>query len=342
MKLTNHAIESMGFKPIAEGEPIEASFCSLHVFEVRGFTLKDGGALTHTAAVSGVQYRIGVGQSVNEACNALLGDVYTDDEDNWAKDHKCTPPYVIVLFGPTTQHRAMSGHAKAEGNQIVTYDAFPAAKEELRQFENAALPSLEMALACVLSARGHAVELLPVDRTAFGTTPANATVNDVRITGSGEAYVSKPLSSAELNAVLADAGTLAASLEPRVSRFFQLGMHDQDDLKKFLYCFLAVEIGVHRAFGKATKAQHLANAATINGRVDASVLQLLENRDNWTALADRFVWCVGSVWTHMGDSDIAEFKRLKRIRDDIAHGNIASPDAAAVKSIEALAKKIHQ
>jgi|CXWL01.1.fsa_nt_gi hypothetical protein len=342
MILSTSTIEAMGFAPMRDGEVVEASFYSLHAFEVRGFTTEDGGVITDTGDVSGTKYRIAIGPSINAACRALLGDDFIDDEAAWAREHNCTPPYVLLLFGPTQSHKAQDGHTRTEGKVLVTYDLFTAAKDDITRLENTALPSIEMALACVLASRGHKVELVPVDRTVFGISPEGTTVQDLRVTGSGRAYVSQQLSQAEVQEIVTGSSALAAALDTRVARFFQLGMRDTDRLKSFLYYFLAVEIETHRTFKNFTPLQHLANTAAINGRVTVSVQQLLENRDNWTALADRFVWCVASTWVHLGDQDIEEFKRLKRIRNGIAHGDIASPDAADVVAIEALAKKVHQ
>lgn len=134
---------------------------------------------------------------------------------------------------------------------------------------------------------------------------------------------------------------MAASLDPRVARFFQLGLRDQDDLKQFLYYFLAIEIEVHRVFGTVPLAQHVTNGAALDPRVSKSLALLLQNRDNWTNLADRFVWCVASVWKHLSDNDIEEFKKLKKVRDGIAHGDIMTPDHATVIGAQRLAKKIH-
>ena len=158
MELSTYAIELMGFKPIPAGETIEAEFHSLHVFEVRGFTVKDGGVVSHSASVSGTDYTLAVGGSVNDVYRSIVGDIFTQDEEAWAKEHGCTPPYAVVHFGPTSRHAVTQGHAKPEGGGIVTYDLFGAAKKELRRLEEA-LPSIEMALVCAFSSGGQFVQL---------------------------------------------------------------------------------------------------------------------------------------------------------------------------------------
>jgi hypothetical protein len=50
---------------------------------------------------------------------------------------------------------------------------------------------------------------------------------------------------------------------------------------------------------------------------------------------------VASVWKHLNVDDIREFQRLKKIRDDIAHGNIAEPAPGSALAAERLATKLH-
>lgn len=61
MMLFQAAIEAMGFVPISEASPIEASFHSLHVFEVCGFTMPQAGVFTVRASASGIDYDMGIG-----------------------------------------------------------------------------------------------------------------------------------------------------------------------------------------------------------------------------------------------------------------------------------------
>src|SRR3954451_2586548 len=87
-------------------------------------------------------------------------------------------------------------------------------------------------------------------------------------------------------------------------------------------------------------AQNLANIVVPPTRVIASTRNLFdEQRNSWRTLKDRFVWCAICVWTHLSDTDIEEFKRLKAVRDSIAHGSISVPRNASVAAVERLATK---
>jgi hypothetical protein len=342
MILSTAAIQSMGFEPIPAGEALEARFHSLHVFELRGLIAPGAEVVTTKARVAGREYELAIGASVNAICQSLLCDDYAEDEGAWVSEHRCASPYAVIHLGPTEVHSVSTGHKKTHSGNIITYDAFPAARAELQELERQLLPSIEMALACTFAEEQHQVQVRFVDRTTWGLTSSGVTVHDLRFAMNATAHVSKPRTVEETRAALGKATALASALNPRVSQFFQLALRDTDALKRFLYHFLAVEIEVHRVFSASSRAQHLAQGLEPNARTASSLIKLLETRDgHWTNLADRFVWCVVSTWVHLTDSDIDEFKRLKKTRDGIAHGEIATVGPDAARAIERLALRIH-
>jgi len=337
MILSRSAIEAMGFTSIPIHDPIEAESHRLNIFEARGIQLSEGVVVSTQGLVDGVQFGIAGGHSVNEVCRALWDEGYPEDEASWRKEHNCSPPYLVVRFGPTAPYKATTGHEKASGETILTYDSFSSAREEIAQVEARALPAIELALARAFADGRHPVRFIPIDRITYGLTSDGKTLHDVRITGHAHGDVSAPMDESELMNRPAFVSKSSGELSPRVARFFQLGSHDEDDLKQFLYYFLAIEIEVHRVFKSVPRVDHLANGADLNPRVAMSLRKVLEDRDeNWANLAERFVWCVASVWDHLGDDDVTEFRRMKKTRDRIAHGDIASPDRADVVAAERL------
>jgi hypothetical protein len=338
---SSYAKESMGFRRIAEGEQIVAAFHSLHVYEVQGFTVNDHTLVSTRAEVSGAACSIAVGSSVNELAKALVADNFADDEEAWAKEHRCTPPYVVVHFGPTVQHSCAEGHVKEEQSGLATFDAFPLAKEELRSIENKVLPSLITALNCVFSSPESHARFRAVDRTVFGLTPEGATLHDLRFEFKASGYVSRALATDALEAAIGRTTSLAAAINPKVSRFFHLALEEDDLLKRFLYFFLSIEIETHATFSALDHSAHIAKMLDGQERLRATSIAFFEGqRERWTTLRARFIWCALCAWTHVTALDIDEFIRLKKIRDDIAHGSIAAPPAESVGAVERLAAKL--
>ncbi len=130
-------------------------------------------------------------------------DNYADSEEDWQKEHNCTPPYLIVHFGPTAEHEFTGSHAKEEGRTITTYDSFPVARAELKTIEDTVLPSLLSALACSFSSNDQPIRFVPTDHTFFGVTPDSRTVLDFRLLGSASGYQSSKLEPIQIEGRLA-------------------------------------------------------------------------------------------------------------------------------------------
>lgn len=341
--LTNYAKELMGFKPIPKGAAISARFHAVHVLAIEGITADPDTSAQVRAEVHGVSFQLAVGASLNATARHLLDDDYAEDEAAWTKEHSCSPPYALVHLGPTAAFTCTSGHAQEREGAILTYDAFSPAKEELRAAAETVLPSVITALACTLSSPQHRVRLTKVDSVVFGRTDAGATVQDIRVTMSATATVAKRVDSHSLSEGVARATVLAASLNPKVARFYHLGLEEKDPLKRFLYFFLAVEVETHAAFATIDHHSALASLVIADERTRGVALPFFdEQREHWKTLRERFAWCVVCRWTHLSRSDVEDFLRLKRVRDDIAHGVIATPAGRDVDAVARLATLLHR
>jgi hypothetical protein len=294
------------------------------------------------ASVSQADYRIAVSSSVNEACRALVDDAFTEDEEAWRKENKCTGPFALVQLGPTAEHTCESGRIKTDDDgSISTFDCFPAVRRELGQLEARALPAILSALTCVFNEEGKYVALRKIARARVGRTTAGLVLHDVCIEVRGAGYVSYNLPPESLAERLAQATQLATILNAKASRFFALGLGEDDELKRFLYFFLALEIEIHAVFGRIDHEASLQKLLGTTTRPSLATVQLLQAQaGGLTNLVDRFVWCAACVWTGVQDADIDQFKKLKRARDDIAHGSKSEPPIGYAGLAELLAHKI--
>jgi hypothetical protein len=341
LMLSEELMRNMGFQPISAGEPIEAIFHCLHVYAVKGLTIQEGTVFTARDSVSGAPFAFAVGSGVNALCRSLLNDDLADDEAEWAKEHSVGPPYAIVHIGPTATHSAKSGHVKAEGASLTTYDAFSSAKDELALLESQVLPSVITALHCAFSSEEHRVQFKHVVREVFGFTPTHSLVHDIRMLLNATVEVSQSLADEDLRNTVARAANLAASVNPKVSRFFRLASEEQDRLKRFLYFFLSIEIETHQAFRTIDRTAQVARVFNSEDRLRSTSSTFFEaQHERWTSLADRFVWCAICVWSRIDEADVTEFRRLKKIRDEIAHGSLAEPLEESVRAVQRLAMKL--
>jgi len=340
--LSASLIRAMGFRPLATGESLTASFASICVYEVRGITLPNGATQVTSGSIAGASYRVAVGAGLNEACTALRNDNWVDSEDEWRKEKGCSGPFMLIELGPTQAYTIATGHVKTEEDgSVTTFDSFPEVRQDLAELEAVASPPILSALSCLLGAPDRQVELRRCDRAAPGYTDAGTVLHDIRINVSGTAYVSLGMSSSDLAKDLVAATSLAPRLNARAARFFALGLGEDDELKKFLYFFLALEVETHAVFKRIDHVHALKQLLASAPQVQSATVALLQRQtDSLRSLLDRFVWCAACVWPGIDDTDVEQFKKLKEARDDIAHGSASEPPDGYARLAQQLARKI--
>ena len=247
----------------------------------------------------------------------------------------------MILVGPTKEHVSNSAYIKEEGENLATLDSFSAAKAEVRELESRVIPQVVTSLTCAFGSAENWPRFAFIDRTIFAKTSSGAVLHDIRIQMDAELTVSRKLPISDLEKNVGQISTLVTKLNPKVSRFLNLALEEKDLLKRFLYFFLAIEIETHAQFKNIDHSGHLARLINSQARVQESSTNFFDmQRTRWKTLTDRFIWCALTVWAHVTDDDIDQFKKLKGIRDEIAHGSISEPSAESVKSAERLALKL--
>lgn len=339
---STEVLQVMGLRPFNEGETVSASFWSIFVFEARGITLQVGSVQVASGIIADVNYRVAAGAKLNETSLALCNDVFAESEEEWAKEKKCSGPYLLLQFGPTRTYCISDGQIKHEDDgSLTTYQSFPDLRSDLALLESNALAPVLTSLSCQLGEPGRIVEFVKLDRTSVGQTTSGQWIHDRRFEFSSRAYVSQSLSSADLAANLQAAADLAKRLNVKAARHYALGLGEEDELKKFLYFFLALEIQTHAVFGRVDHAKYLSASIGSGWQPASTAAQLLQRQTKQLrGLFDRFVWCAATTWTTIDESDISIFKSLKEVRDNIAHGSISEPPAGNSGLAQRLARKV--
>lgn len=329
-------VRSMGFDDI-EPERLVAAFSGFTAYEIRGLALAPDDCQTLSGTAAAVPYKVGLSSSINSASRAISGDVFADDEHKWKTEVGASGPFALVQVGPTAPHEAVVSRVRREPNgSVMTYDAFVDARKEVRDIEHRALPRIVSALTCALNDRGRYVALRKVARSTVGELVGGGNLFDVHLEVKGEAWVYLSVDPASLESQLTEVGWLASTLNERVARFLFLGSSEDDQLKRFLYFFLALEIQTHATFRTLDHESNLGtlvNSAKINEPTKALLLAQISSLKG---LHDRFAWCAASEWKHLSADDVTLFKQLKQARDSIAHGTTAEPPTGYARLAEQL------
>lgn len=341
MGLTHYALEKMGFRRLQDGEVLFASFQCVHAFELQGISQAAGLMLSDAGSIGGVDYRVAISSSLNAAARQIANDDFADDETAWVNEHKCQPPYLLVHIGPTSVHEMAGKFLKDDAFGLHTYEAFIPARKELREMESEVMPSLLSALSCIFNSLRQPVRFKELERAVVGKSQTGASVFDFGLEFRAELRVDQAVPEADLTGLLMRSTRLADRMNVKVARFYHLALKEQDPLKRFLYLFLSIERQTHAAFKSIDQTGQIAVLMQVPERLREVGLTFLgQQPERWKSLQDRFVWCALTVWTHMTDEDVGHFSVVKKVRDQIAHGEISTPPADAVALVEKVAAKI--
>lgn len=342
MGLSNYALEKMGFEKIPDDLTIEARFRSLNVYEARGIVSEKEAPLDPLSLkTTDNEVSFSLGDSVNELCQIMAGDDFTDDEDKWKTETKSSPPYLIVLTESPEQVKCNDGYWKLENEAIITHDCFTKAKSSLQKLENERTAVVVAAISASLSSEQRSVAFIPLAREVFADTNLNKRLRDFRFEFSAEAYVSSPLDLASASDKLSSAIQLPHSLHPKVGYFFGLAIKEKDRLKKFLYLFLVIEIHTHQTFKELDYPGALTKLHVLPDRISESAAAFYIDRQKEAKnLTQRFMWCSILRWSDVGESDVENFKAVKRIRDRIYHGEEVAEKSLPISQAQSLALKL--
>ena len=207
--------------------------------------------------------------------------------------------------------------------------------------EGLVLPRVVAALACAFAVRNPHSSLRPVSRESWGRTSDGTVFQDMTVISMGTATTLMPMAAGNIEAVLADVSDRAPSLNPEAADFMTLGLAESDDLKRFLYLFLAIEIEVHAVFKDADRPARISSSLERSFERSHQLVELVSRGAHAGAdLLTRFLWCATFAWTDVSEVNVDQFKAAKKIRDEIAHGDLARPPGGSAAIVEQLARKI--
>ena len=309
----------MGYSLMPKGSVFTASFKRIEVYEIDGVKISSPALAARRTQIGNYSVSVSAGSSLNAVCHATDGDNYVDSEAEWRKDKKCTGPVLAISIGPTRPHTGSPKFATVSADLIHTYDSFSEARYELREVSRTVVPSVFTSLSAVGFASDPNVKLTHRDVAFFGATADRITILDSYISVSATGSVLTAVSDADAEEYLELSFGLLSKIDAKMVDFLYLGLKEKHLIQRFLLMFISIERSTHMAFK----------------RLKAKTPDVELNKLN-----ERFEWSVQNFWKNLGANDIQTFKRLKLIRDKLAHGETTYVSEHDVVQVEALAKQV--
>jgi len=342
MILTRYAIEAMGYTEYPPTDVIEVHFGICRAYSLRGIVFEQEceGKQSEVLSVADL-CNVAIAQSINKASKMLVGDIFVEDEEKWLSDKKVNPPFLLIYFREASPRELRGGYRQEKDGYICTYDAFPEGKKEIREWEDEAIPGIVTSLTVNLSTLERQVDLVPIEHSIFGITSKGQKLFDLKVTGSASAYVSSPKSLEEINTSLEKSKELLPVLTKDMCRHFYAALNEPDTMKKFLGYFQFIERYTHSTYKSLSYSNDVQEAFNVPERVKEPATKFFKDifADSKN-LSQRFHWCSILVWKKIEESDVACFLDMKKIRDQLSHGEHIEETELPIDKAKTLALKL--
>jgi len=318
-ELTPSQFKEIGYSLLDESESIEGIFFALHLYSVRGLTAPSEAIISsHIQDEGGV--RFGIGPDCSELASLLTGLSLGEDNEQWKEVKSTKRPFLMLQIGPSKCYSALCGHYKRFDGQII-YEPkmFECAHREIKTKVEKLTSKALSAISCSISP-SQDLYLDHLRTYHFGKTESGEVLVQCP-----QAYVAIEsvigMGSDQLQRALDKAISHTASISSRSGYLLGLGLTERDVVKRFLFFFLAIETEINRVF-KSVPSSAFAEVfrSPLDPPTSNLVHEVVTGRNN-NDLRVKFLWCMMTVLPHLSSEDLAAFKELKKIRDDIAHGS---------------------
>lgn len=323
IRASNHFWEGMGYSKIEEGGCLHGRFCRLLIYHIEGFKMDQPIVGPLSPVIEGHHYTLAIGASVNETCRALVNDELVEDEAAWRKGNNTIGPYLVLKIGPTDEHELTATHFLRSGNEIWINGGCESATAELDRLQERVGPRLVSSLTIAFS--NARTVFRSIEAVNYGVERSGERLRDMSVSVAAYAIVSEPISAEEVEARVTAALKRSSHLDCNVAGFFDLALKETDPTKQFLLFFIALEL--------LTKTEFSRRYASIASSVASASLPAKKKRE----LQDQFSWLQKHALTTLSDQCVARFERLRKVRNLIAHGGIASPDPHSLEEVKILA-----
>lgn len=314
----------MGYSEYPLDDELKVKFKVLKIYSLQGIVFEKNIETIPSDIFVFESCKVVASRSINEASKLLLGDILEDNEQKWLSEKKATPPFVVLYFNDDKEYVLNGGFRQKDGESIITHNAFSDADEKITNWTKLTLPNIFTALTVHFSTINNHVKLIPIDERIWGETDNNQTLFNLRSSMNSEFYVSIPQKLDEVNLSLQNSVNLFSNLNEKLSRHIFAALIESDRLKQFLYFFLFMEIYTNEQYKK----------------LDSKQRKFDENRKADGELYNKFNCCKISIWKHLNDEDVECFKKMKKIRNDILHGQDIEEATLPIEKIRTLALKL--
>ncbi len=264
------------------------------------------------------------------------------EEIRQTRRQKTANSSLLLFKGTGLVEFQLSGNAREQDDYLLTFDAYD--KNAIRERYAHQHRSMQLALALESSSR---VRFEQVTTGIYCTDTTGRTLYSVTFSGGrADLTVSSPLSAEQVQSISQRFPVLSAdtNLASTARLFADMAIYGREPFRAFLSGWNAQEILVNKSFKEYESlffnALNMALQPEMAALFLAQVRKTLEGKHN---LVSRFALVSAVLLPEQSaseaEADLVAFKRIKKIRDEISHGDDVDETDLPVHELHSLLMK---
>lgn len=344
MPFTDAFFEAIGYRTIVAKASIRAKFNVINLYKILGLQLDSPLCEARHERISGCSCVIAISNNAESAIQLLIGKDWTDLSLQLPILTADQAPILGILVQAEEYEQCDAGRKDASSIALLqTNKCFAGTIKDIRASADRVTPQIAAGIVAAVSDEQVHATVVEIGTIIYGRTDSGQLVTEHNPELKFSASSVRRVESQKLISDLDLSVDYIRRLRPKTSRLFLNALVEADGLKRFLYFFFSMEVEINDRFKQIDSGQIIEDL--LSKATTPSVLAIVQTlkcdaRAKHNSLVEKLLWCSTSIWPHVDDATIENFRKLKKIRDDIAHGNISQIPEAAAAQAESLARKL--
>lgn len=199
------------------------------------------------------------------------------------------------------------------------------------------------ALAALCLSAGHEdIEIRRMHGDVYLINELGKSVYSFKFSGSADAYISRHTTDEIINEAQNQTSILIS--KPSLARVYKLLVQaisrDNDELRRFMFGWSALEILINKVFSEYEKlfVQNLLGADPA-GHTQRYFQRIRDIMKGKYRIVDKFIVIAACVGADLAEADIKDFVKIKKTRDALLHGELIDEKSLPISETVALLKK---
>jgi hypothetical protein len=342
MGITEAGLEGIGFVRIPENTTITCKFHIAYVYAIRGIKLNEIYPTGESEIINiNDQVRCMIGNNLNEMSVTMFNDSWTENYENWNDKYNSFPPYLLVGVSSLESYKCSEGYWRTIDEHLMTYNCFMEPKRNLVKYADSIVPNIVTSVLIEFNKKFENIEIDSLEKQIFGKTNEGKNLSDIFIETSADISIISNLEKNDIEEIFSDVKDKYNEISSKVSSLICRSFGEKNQFMKFLNLYQALEIHTHSTYKKLNFEKYCDMQYSYPSHMSSIAKQhLIKSFDTCKNLTDRFISCSLIEWTQLNENDVSIFKKIKKIRDALSHGERVNDNDLPIKELDMLLHKI--